>query len=85
MSLYVFDKDTNGHSNCNSDCAKEWPPLTAEANANPAGNFSLIKRDDGTLQWAFEGRPLYLFDEDKVPGDVNGDGYSADWHLAKTK
>ncbi|HEV2713940.1 MAG TPA: hypothetical protein VGU64_01670, partial [Terriglobales bacterium] len=29
MTLYVFEKDTPGKSNCNGPCATNWPPLTA--------------------------------------------------------
>ena len=85
MSLYVFDKDSAGKSNCNGDCAVEWPPMTAAANAavsNP--HLSVIRRADGTRQWAWMGRPLYFFDEDTSPGDMKGDSYSPDWHLART-
>ena len=31
MSLYVFDKDRPGMSNCNDSCADNWPPLAATA------------------------------------------------------
>lgn len=86
MSLYVFDKDSNGKSNCYEECAVEWPPMTAAADATPSNpNLSVVRREDGTSQWAWIGRPLYLFDEDKARGDINGDGYSPDWHLALSK
>ena len=29
MTLYTFDKDANGVSNCNDGCAVKWPPLMA--------------------------------------------------------
>jgi predicted lipoprotein with Yx(FWY)xxD motif len=84
MSLYVFDKDSAEKSNCYGDCAAEWPPMTAAANASPSTpSLSVIRRKDGTSQWAWMGRPLYLFDEDLAPGDMKGDGYSPDWHLAR--
>jgi predicted lipoprotein with Yx(FWY)xxD motif len=82
MSLYTFDKDSAGVSNCYGDCAVEWPPMKASSKAIPSTDFSVIRRTDGTRQWAWKGQPLYLFDEDKVAGDVNGDGYSPDWHIA---
>jgi predicted lipoprotein with Yx(FWY)xxD motif len=82
MSLYVFDKDSAGMSNCYGKCAVEWPPMKASSRSIPSADFSVIRRTDGTRQWAWKGHPLYLFDEDKVAGDVNGDGYSPDWHIA---
>ena len=33
MTLYTFDKDTAGTSNCYDKCAVNWPPLIAAAGA----------------------------------------------------
>ncbi|MFP3589895.1 hypothetical protein SCB29_40770, partial [Paraburkholderia sp. SIMBA_055] len=41
MTLYVFDKDTKGTSNCYDDCAKKWPPLKADGKATGGEEFSL--------------------------------------------
>lgn len=35
MTLYIFDKDTAGVTNCYDDCAVKWPPLFADAAATP--------------------------------------------------
>jgi predicted lipoprotein with Yx(FWY)xxD motif len=35
------------------------------------------------MQWAYNGRPLYLWQKDKKPGDVTGDGVGGVWHVAK--
>lgn len=83
MSLYTFDKDAAGVSNCNGDCAVKWPPVTAAAGAKADDEFSLVTRKDGAQQWAFNGKPLYLWQGDKKPGDVSGDGMGGVWHLAK--
>ena len=37
MSLYVFDKDGPGTSNCYGGCAKSWPPLMVSGNASAEG------------------------------------------------
>jgi predicted lipoprotein with Yx(FWY)xxD motif len=37
-----------------------------------AGDFASISRDDGIAQWAYRGKPLYTFDGDTKPLDVNG-------------
>ena len=38
MTLYTFDKDSKGHSNCTGKCAVNWPPMMAssEAQRRPA-------------------------------------------------
>ena len=38
MTLYVFDKDAAGKSNCNGPCATNWPPLMAGADAKASGD-----------------------------------------------
>lgn len=85
MTLYVFDKDPAGagKSACNGGCAKNWPPLAAAAGAQPRGSWSVIVRDDGSRQWAYKGKPLYLWIKDHKPGDETGDGFRGVWHVAR--
>ena len=81
MTLYTFDKDAGGKSMCNDDCAKNWPPMMAPAGAKAEGKWSTVKRDDGTMQWAYDGKPLYTFVKDKAPGDKTGDKMKDVWHV----
>jgi len=84
MSLYTFDKDTDGKSACNGACATNWPVLKAEASDKAANNYTIVARDDGSKQWAYKGKPLYTFAKDQKPGDTTGDGFfNGAWHLAK--
>jgi predicted lipoprotein with Yx(FWY)xxD motif len=85
MTLYVFDKDVagSGKSACNGDCAVKWPPLTAAAGAYARGDYGVIARDDGSSQWTYKGKPLYLWFKDQKPGDMTGDGVNNVWHVAK--
>jgi predicted lipoprotein with Yx(FWY)xxD motif len=81
MTLYTFDKDSGGKSMCNDECAKNWPPMMAPAGATAEGKWSTIKRDDGTMQYAYDGKPLYTFIKDKKPGDMTGDKMKDVWHV----
>ena len=83
MTLYTFDRDANGTSSCYDTCAQKWPPLTAAADAVADGEYTQIERKGGSKQWAYDGRPLYLWQNDKKPGDVTGDGVGGVWHVAK--
>ncbi|WP_374369250.1 hypothetical protein [Dongia sp.] len=83
MTLYTFDKDTTGKSACNGECATAWPPLLADANAAPAGDYSVITRDDGAKQWAYQGKPLYTWVKDMKPGDITGDNFKDIWHVVQ--
>jgi len=82
MTLYKFDRDTAGTSNCNGVCANNWPPFKAPGNAKPSGDWTIVTRKDGGKQWAYKGAPLYTFYKDGNPGDAAGDGVNNVWHLA---
>lgn len=83
MTLYTFDKDAGGKSACNDQCAKIWPPVTAAADAKASGDLSIITRDDGSKQWAYKGKPVYLYAKDAKPGDMTGDNFKDVWHVIK--
>jgi len=85
MTLYTFDKDTagSGKSVCNGPCANSWPPLVATATDKVTGDYTIVTRDDGAKQWAYKGKPLYLWINDKKPGDKTGDGVGGVWKIAK--
>jgi predicted lipoprotein with Yx(FWY)xxD motif len=83
MVLYTFAKDTPGQSACAGQCAANWPPLVAAADAEPSGDWTIITRADGTRQWAHQGRPLYAFVKDAKPGERSGDGLAGGaWKVA---
>ena len=85
MTLYTFDKDPAGagKSVCNGPCAANWPPLKAAAADKASGDFGIVTRDDGSKQWAYKGKPLYLWSKDQKPGDRTGDGFNNVWHVIK--
>jgi predicted lipoprotein with Yx(FWY)xxD motif len=84
MTLYTFDKDAGGKSACNGPCATNWPPLMAAADAKASAGYTIVTRDDGSKQWAYQGKPLYGWKNDKKPGDITGDGFlNGAWHIAK--
>jgi predicted lipoprotein with Yx(FWY)xxD motif len=84
MTLYTFDKDTAGKSTCNGPCAQNWPPLPAGGAPIASGDWTPVTRDDGRKMWAYKGKPVYTYVNDKAPGDTNGDGANGGtWHIAK--
>ena len=85
MTLYTFDKDAagSGKSVCNDACATNWPPLLAKSGEVASGDYTIVTRDDGTMQWALKGKPLYFWIKDKSPGDMTGDGVNKVWHIVK--
>ncbi len=82
-TLYTFDKDAANKSNCAGGCAIAWPPFIATDTAKDGGAFTVIGRDDGRMQWARDGKPLYFFAGDLAPGDRQGDGQGGVWHAVR--
>ncbi|MCB1979336.1 MAG: ATP-binding protein [Burkholderiaceae bacterium] len=82
-TLYVFAKDSPGMSNCNAQCAANWPPLGVASTAKPMGEYTIITRADGSKQWAYRGQPLYYFVKDQKSGDMVGDGVAGNWKVIR--
>ncbi|MCY4356192.1 MAG: hypothetical protein OXD01_01575 [Gammaproteobacteria bacterium] len=53
-------------------CQQLWPPVLAVADSEEVGDWTMLAREDGSLQWAYEEQPLYTSIRDKLPGDVWG-------------
>ena len=88
MTLYRFNNDEAGKSNCYDDCAANWPPLLVDEGAIPTGAAGVVGelgtavRDDGTVQVTYEGMPLYGWVNDAAAGDATGQGVKDVWFVA---
>ncbi len=84
MTVYTYDKDAagSGKSSCVDTCARNWPPVKAPAGALPEP-WSIVTREDGVVQLAHRGKPLYTFIKDKKAGDKAGDGVGKAWHVVE--
>lgn len=81
FTVYVFNNDLgSAGSNCNGGCATNWPPvLVTDEMVSGVPGLSAIERDDGAMQAAYQGRPLYFFANDMAAGDTNGDEVGGVW------
>ena|SRR5258708_5469129 len=83
-TLYTFVKDKTGVSNCTGDCLKLWPQYNAQSQTgSSSANISIIKRTDGTFQYAWKGMPLYYYSKDKDSNDTYGNGVASLWSVVK--
>lgn len=88
FTLYRFDKDTADPpaSNCEGDCAKTWPVVSAgnakAAAGTDASLLSKVTRDDGTEQLTVGGWPVYRYAQDTEPGEAKGQGVGGTWFAA---
>jgi len=73
FTLYIFANDSESISTCNGGCAQQWPPVrVTDGIASGVPNLTTITRDDGSLQVAYQGRPLYFYLGDSNALDMLG-------------
>src|SRR3954447_19365880 len=81
-TLYLFSRDSGTMSECTGACAVNWPPLmaTGKPTIGSGADASLVSttsRSGAAKQVTYNGHPLYLFKNDKNPGDTNGQALNA--------
>jgi predicted lipoprotein with Yx(FWY)xxD motif len=89
--LYAADQEKGGSIMCTAGCVAIWKPLTI-GSGSPTGDvgdgkLDVVKRDDGSRQVTFDGKPLYTFTQGssgKLSGDGVKDSFSGTdftWHV----
>jgi predicted lipoprotein with Yx(FWY)xxD motif len=86
LAVYGFTNDTAAASTCYGTCADAWPPVIVgpDWTVGPGldtGIFATTVREDGQLQLVAGKWPLYYYQGDATPGDVNGQGSGDVWFL----
>ena len=84
FSVYVYDKDAPGKSNCTGACIETWAPVLAPEMAKAEGDWTVIERSPGVGQWAHRGQPLYTNVNDVEPRRVIGTDIPG-WHNVYTQ
>ena len=86
MTLYIFDKDEEGKSNCIGGCLEKWPPVLVENTDGVStdsetltAEVGTIDADNGAYQVTYGGHPLYYYAQDTKAGDATGQGVGDAW------
>jgi predicted lipoprotein with Yx(FWY)xxD motif len=85
MTLYIYTPDPIGETTCYERCADNWPPMIVDSADDITfpegipGEFSVVERDNGDLNVAYNGLPLYYFIKDEAAGDTVGQGRGNVW------
>ena len=94
-TLYTFDKDVKGTSNCYGECEDTWPiyynpSVTTVPSGLNKSEFSTITRDSDRAkenrlkQTTYNGQPLYYFTPDaKKSGSTKGDWVKGLWDVVE--
>ncbi len=85
-TLYLFKNDRRLESNCSGGCLTAWPPLLTEetpvaGDGVDQSRLGTITRADGTVQVAFNGWPLYYWQDDVEEGDTDGQDRGDVWFV----
>lgn len=72
FSVYTYDGDEPGKSNCTGKCLSDWAPVLAPQTAKTRGDWSVVERSPGIKQWAYRGKPLYTYVHEKRARSFTG-------------
>jgi predicted lipoprotein with Yx(FWY)xxD motif len=80
-TLYMFERDRKDTSACalTDGCARAWPPFggstapSADSSVQSA-LLGMAVRPDSMRQTSYNGLPVYYYEDDKKPGDTEGQG-----------
>ncbi len=90
LTLYTFANDRPGVSTCTGQCLVKWPPYGPGLSATGTApinlpmlpvNIETMRGNNGMVQFAWKGMPLYYFYQDKAPGDTLGEGLLDAWYV----
>ncbi len=89
-TIYAFDGDPRldrptcaSGSPSGSRCGDSpFLPVAAPALASALGDFTIVRRADGTSQWAYKGQALYRYAGDSAAGQARGIGVDDRWRVA---
>ena len=77
-SLYLYDADPQGGSQCYNACASQWPAVPGPAEAGTdvtARDLTSATRTDGIVQAVYNEHALYYFVDDLEAGQTAGQAY----------
>ena len=77
-SLYLYDADPQGGSQCYDACASQWPAVPGPAEAGTdvtARDLTSATRTDGIVQAVYNEHALYYFVDDLEAGQTAGQAY----------
>ena len=72
QTLYIPKGDMLNRSGCQGACLQYFFPHLPSLWARPSRQYGFFMRDNGTTQWAYNGKPLFVYRGDLTVGHRNG-------------
>lgn len=87
-TTYILSNDTTTSLACTvaSGCTGVWPPVAPPGAALTTGFTDYVRSDNGAMQLAYKGHPLYTYAGDSAAGQTNGNGivsFGGTWSVAR--
>jgi predicted lipoprotein with Yx(FWY)xxD motif len=86
MTVYYYTRDNKGAtvSACTGGCITLWPPVISSESPKLDGvtaTVGSIKTPEGKNQVTLNGMPIYYYQKDTGPGQVNGQAVAGVWYV----
>jgi len=79
MTLYVAAENA---APCVGACAADWAPLVPVAGAKAGGAWTIVDQALAGKQWAYQGRPVYVYSKEDTFGEAAGEVEGGGWRAA---
>ncbi|OYD71785.1 COG4315 family predicted lipoprotein [Rhodococcus sp. OK302] len=87
MTVYTYnpDKENSTSSSCDENCLRHWPAVTSTTDSPVVQGIDAaigtVPGPDGSFQVTVNGKPVYRYLDDQVPGDMLGQGVGSLWFM----
>jgi predicted lipoprotein with Yx(FWY)xxD motif len=78
-TVYATAAKPPGKFECDTECEQTWQPVRAPWTSHGAHGFTVIQREDGLSQWAYNDSVLYTYAGDAGAGDLAGHDHNDGW------
>lgn len=87
MTVYIYnpDKENSNADSCDENCLRYWPAVTSTTDSPVVQGINAaigtVPGPEGSFQVTVNGKPVYRYLDDKVPGDMLGQGVGSLWFM----
>ncbi|MGG7101346.1 COG4315 family predicted lipoprotein [Rhodococcus sp. 24CO] len=87
MTVYIYDPDEEHPTgdSCDEGCLRHWPAVTSVTDSPVTEGIDAaigtVPGPDGSFQVTVNGKPVYRYLDDEVPGDMLGQAVGSLWFM----
>ncbi|TSD45921.1 hypothetical protein FFI94_006905 [Rhodococcus sp. KBS0724] len=87
MTVYIYDPDEEHPTgdSCDESCLRYWPAVTSVTDSPVTEGINAaigtVPGPEGSFQVTVNGKPVYRYLDDQVPGDMSGQSIGSLWFM----